>query len=104
MPELKCVVKTCVHNKEHCCDKNDIKVSGNAAKTKSETCCDSFQDSSMTSYTNSNKSASLYSAINCDATNCTHNNMCECVATNVEVNGSNACQCCDTECSSFCAK
>ena len=102
MPELKCTVETCVHNKCCCCDKGSIDVDGSAAKVKSDTCCNSFADSAMSNYTNSAKAATLNSQIHCTATNCQYNSNCECQAGTVEVQGSNACQCCDTECASFC--
>ena len=102
MPELKCTVETCVHNKYCCCDKGSIDVDGGAAHTQAETCCNSFADSATTGYSNSTKSASLKSNIHCNATNCQYNTNDECEAGNVEVQGSNACQCKDTECNSFC--
>ena len=44
MPELKCTVQTCMHNKDFYCDLNAITVGGNSAKTAEETCCDSFEE------------------------------------------------------------
>ncbi len=102
MPELKCTVETCIHNKYCCCDKGSIDVDGSAAKSKSETCCSSFADSAMSNYSNSAKAASLTSQIHCNASNCQYNKGGECEAGCVEVQGSNACQCGDTECASFC--
>lgn len=104
MPELRCTVETCAHNKQCCCDKGDIHVDGDRAQAKSETCCNSFQDYATTNYSNSCKSASCTSQIHCDAQTCKHNCDCVCHADNVEMQGSNACNCCDTECASFCVK
>ena len=44
MPELKCTVQTCVHNKQFLCDLDAIQVGGSDAKHPRETCCDSFQE------------------------------------------------------------
>ena len=44
MPELKCTVQTCVHNKQFLCDLDSIQVGGSSAKHAGETCCDSFQE------------------------------------------------------------
>ncbi len=104
MPELKCTVETCVHNKYHCCDKGSIDVSGADAQNKSQTCCNSFADSASSGYSNSAKAASLTSDICCNVTNCQYNESNCCQAGCVEVQGSNAVQCNDTECSSFCAR
>ena len=43
MPQLKCTVQTCVHNKQFLCDLDEITVGGESAKNPKETCCDSFQ-------------------------------------------------------------
>ena len=42
MPELKCTVQTCTHNKNFYCDLDSIVVGGSSAKRSEETCCDSF--------------------------------------------------------------
>ena len=44
MPQLKCTVQTCVHNKQFLCDLDEITVGGESAKNPKETCCDSFQE------------------------------------------------------------
>ena len=53
MPQLKCTVQTCVHNKQFLCDLDEITVGGESAKNPKETCCDSFQERKEGSYTNS---------------------------------------------------
>ena len=40
MPQLKCTVQTCVHNKQFLCDLDEITVGGESAKNPKETCCD----------------------------------------------------------------
>ena len=70
MPQLKCTVQTCVHNKQFLCDLDEITVGGESAKNPKETCCDSFQERKEGSYTNSMKEASDCSCVDCKATNC----------------------------------
>ena len=52
MPELKCTVQTCLHNKNFYCDLDGIVVGGNQAKRAEETCCDSFEERKGYSYGN----------------------------------------------------
>ena len=40
MPQLKCTVQTCVHNKQFLCDLDEITVGGESAKNPKETCCE----------------------------------------------------------------
>ena len=40
MPELKCTVQTCTHNKQFYCDLDAIEVQGDSAKKSDETCCE----------------------------------------------------------------
>lgn len=44
MPELKCTVQTCMHNKDFYCDLNEITVGGKSARKAAETSCDSFEE------------------------------------------------------------
>ena len=56
MPELKCTVQTCMHNKDFYCALDKIQVGGSSAKNAEETCCDSFEErkgSAQNSYGNS---------------------------------------------------
>lgn len=111
MPELKCTVQTCVHNKQFLCDLDKIQVGGKQAKTARETCCDSFQErkgdtnsasnSYSSSYSDITGKASDCSCIDCKATDCMYNCNCECHAGKISVEGSNACQCDGTECATF---
>lgn len=52
MPELRCTVQTCTHNKNFYCDLDGIVVGGNSAKRADETCCDSFEERKGDSYSN----------------------------------------------------
>lgn len=105
MPDLKCSVETCVHNKEFCCDRGHIDViGGTEVNQKSETSCLTFKDYAMDNYTNSTKGATLSAEIDCDVTNCMFNLGNCCDAGYVEVQGSNACHSQDTQCASFVEK
>lgn len=110
MPELRCTVQTCTHNQKFLCDLDAIQVGGSSAKNSQETCCDSFEerktDSYSNSYTNrygdvSSSTASDTSNIDCKAVECMYNNECKCHAGKISVEGSNACQCEETECATF---
>ena len=83
MPQLKCTVQTCVHNKQFLCDLDEITVGGESAKNPKETCCDSFQERKEGSYTNSMKEASDCSCVDCS------------------VEGGDAKQASGTECATF---
>ena len=90
MPELRCTVQTCTHNKNFYCDLDGIVVGGNSAKRADETCCDSFEERKGDSYSNVTGEASPTSKIDC-----------KCHAGKISVEGSNACQCGQTECATF---
>lgn len=103
MPELKCTVQTCVHNKQFYCDLDAIEVTGDTAKTPSETSCGSFVERKESNYTNSNITgkASPTSKIDCKAVQCIYNEDYKCHAGKISVEGSQACQSSETECASF---
>lgn len=103
MPELRCTVQTCMHNKNFYCDLDKIQVGGDSAKKAEETCCDSFKERNANemSYSNVIGEASVTSDIDCKATDCKYNEQCKCHAGKISVEGSSACQCEETECATF---
>lgn len=103
MPDLRCTVQTCVHNQKFLCDLDSIEVGGRDARTTSETCCDSFQERTGDSYSNSSMTgqASDLTKIDCKATECMYNEHYACHAGKISVEGSNACDCDGTECATF---
>lgn len=101
MPELKCTVQTCVHNKNFYCDLDKIQVGGNSAKQAAETSCDSFEERKGSCCSNVTKEASAKSEIDCKAQGCMYNDNCKCNAGKISVEGSNACNCDQTECATF---
>lgn len=102
MPELKCTVQTCMHNKECYCDLDHIQVGGHSAKRANETCCDSFEERKGNTYSNVTGHAGATSEIHCEATGCCYNKKCKCNAGKISVEGSNASRCNDTQCATFC--
>lgn len=101
MPELKCTVQTCVHNKQFYCDLDGIEVTGDSAKSVEETSCGSFVERQGEQYGNVTGEDSAVSNINCKATDCIYNESCECHAGKISVEGSNATQHEQTECATF---
>lgn len=102
MPELKCTVQTCLHNKSFYCDLDKIMVGGEQAKKAAETCCDSFEERKGDTYSNITQNhASATSSIDCKAQECQYNDNCVCHAGKISVEGSQACQCEQTECATF---
>lgn len=101
MPELKCNVHTCVHNKDYLCDLDKIEVAGSSAQTAKETSCASFVEKKGTEYSNSNKQATMLTDITCHARECQYNHSRECHAGKISVGGNEACYSEETECASF---
>lgn len=101
MPELRCSVQTCLHNKQNYCALNAIKVGGDSAKTAEDTCCKSFEERRGDTYSNVTGEATPTAKIDCKATECCYNNNCKCEAGKISVEGSQACECGQTECASF---
>ena len=101
MPELRCTVQTCLHNKNFYCDLDKIQVGGEQAKKSKETCCDSFEERKGNTYSNVTGEAGPLAMIDCKAVECEYNKNCACHAGKISVEGSNACQSEQTECATF---
>lgn len=101
MPELKCTVQTCMHNKDFYCDLNAITVGGKSARKAAETSCDSFEERKSGTYSNVTGEAGPTSKIDCKAMECQYNKECQCYAGKISVEGSKACSCDETECATF---
>ena len=101
MPELRCDVQTCAHNKQMYCDLEKIEVGGEHATTKGETSCKSFVERKGNSYSNSMKEATATSDIDCKATECQYNKSCKCHAGKINVSGNDASKIDETLCSTF---
>lgn len=102
MPELKCGVITCVHNKENYCELDAIEVVGNSAQVAEQTSCGSFVERKGEQYGNTvNGTPSPTSDIACQAVECKYNNSCKCHAGKISVMGTNASRTDETECATF---
>ena len=100
MPELRCDVHSCTHNKNMYCDLDKIEVGGSNAKTPKETSCNSFVERKE-GYSNSMKEATAKTNIDCHAEDCGYNESCKCHAGKIDISGNDACKVDDTRCSSF---
>ena len=101
MPELKCGVVTCVHNKQNYCELESIEVVGSSAQISEQTSCGSFVERKGEQYSNSAKDASPTSDIVCQAEECKYNDSKKCHAGKISVMGSDACRVEETECATF---
>jgi len=101
MPELKCNVHTCVHNKDYLCDLDAIEVAGSEAKVSRDTSCASFEEKKGDSYSNSMREGTPLSKVKCHAVECKYNENCDCHAGKISVGGNNAYRTEETECASF---
>ena len=101
MPELKCNVHTCVHNKNYLCDLEAIEVAGSSAQTSRETSCASFVEKKGDNYSNSMREGTPMSDVTCHAKECQYNTECKCHAGKISVGGNNAYNSEETECASF---
>lgn len=101
MPELKCSVHTCAHNKQNYCDLDSIEVKGASASHMDETSCASFVEKKGCTTCNSAKEAKPVTNVSCKATQCTYNEGCKCQAGKIQVDGSKACRCDETVCATF---
>lgn len=101
MPELRCSVHTCVHNKNQLCDLDSIQVAGSSAQRADETSCASFSEKKGDSYSNKTGTASPMSNVDCKAVECQYNESCKCHAGKISVGGNDACHYEETKCASF---
>lgn len=101
MPELRCGVVTCAHNKQNYCDLDGIEVMGSSAEISDQTSCGSYVERKGEQYTNSAKEASETSNILCHACECEYNESRKCYAGKINVMGSDASRSEETECATF---
>ena len=99
MTRLDCSVVNCTYNKDNSCCKDNIHVGGHNAKVTDQTCCESFRERKYDGTRNADDIPSKPTEVGCDAT--TYNQSCKCHADQIQVSGSNACHCDQTECATF---
>ena len=101
MAELCCSVENCTYNNQCCCCKGDICVGGERAQRDEDTCCESFMQRRDGTYTSSLEHPSRIISIDCEATDCVHNEDYKCTAEHVDIKGCGACDCRETACGTF---
>ena len=102
MTQLDCSVRNCKYNEDNCCCKENIQVDGSSARQSNETCCGSFVEKGTTSVSNSTLEPKKPTNVDCKAEKCHYNENCKCHANRIDIQGSNACCCGETECATFC--
>lgn len=103
MPNLKCLVKSCVYQTKGLCSARSIDVEDPNATCSDETKCSTFKYST-TLYDKSSHHTREEISIHCDAVQCLHNNDCNCNAKAVEIVGDFAANIDGTQCASFLIK
>lgn len=107
MPILNCTVGNCHFNEDNLCCLGGIKVEGKNADASDDTACGSFEERARDRYTSAVEKygyPARTSDIDCKAVQCNYNDDCKCKAGEIQVSGPNACDSCDTECSTFIEK
>ncbi len=99
MPYLSCEAINCAHNKDRRCSIENITVGGRSAKRPDGTCCENFTEQSTPRTLEACACDGL--SIDCHARNCKYNSDCNCYADKVDICGCDACECKETECSTF---
>ena len=82
--------------------RGNITVEGAHANRNSETSCGSFEEKKNCGCANSTGKPPKMSDVTCEAVNCKFNEGRKCHAKDIQVAGTNACTCMETECASFC--
>lgn len=102
MPDLSCAVTSCFYNKTDRCCKENIQVEGADARVMNETSCGSFRPRRGDSFVNMEAGTpEAKTSVHCEAQECVHNDNCNCVADRIGIAGAHACDCKETECSTF---
>ncbi|MBR4941185.1 MAG: DUF1540 domain-containing protein [Clostridia bacterium] len=101
MNQLRCGVMNCISNCGEKCCRGEIHVSGRGARTKSDTCCESFSESRGGFQNSVYGAAESATEICCDAETCMYNSggVCDADRVNVCGGGSGSCRC--TSCGTF---
>lgn len=106
MNRLECQVTSCQHYRDNLCCLPGIKVDGPAARSSSQTCCDSYEERRRGAGENAvgcGCGATAESSIKCSAEHCAYNsnNKCEAERVCVGCTGSEATSKSGTECCTF---
>lgn len=101
MPDLNCTVISCVYNRTERCCKGDIQVEGSNARVTEETRCASFRPQKGEAFANRAEEPRACTCVHCAATDCVHNEACECKAERIGIVGGHVFDSRETECATF---
>lgn len=110
MPKLKCSAHSCCYNQNSNCLKSIVKVEGECATSRKETCCSSYKRKDRVDKSNEYNAEfaflgeNMRASINCACVKCKHNRNEMCYAESVAIDGKNARTLSETNCESFTEK
>lgn len=100
MTKIICGVLSCYLNKDKACCADSIDVSGEGAKTRGYTSCETFGKDNG-SFKSSAKSVKEQSDISCNANTCVHNEDNKCASQTIQIHGSDVEKSDETFCTTF---
>lgn len=103
MSYLRCNARACTNNQRELCIREGIRVDGDDARQRKDTCCGSFtlRPETYSNVVERNCAAQPETDIACDAMTCSYNQDCKCTAPSVDISGSGASDSSQTQCSTF---
>lgn len=101
MNKLYCGVLNCISNCGDRCCRGEIRVTGEDARTKSDTCCQSFSQSRGGFQNSLYGTAEVDTKISCSAESCAYNRNGSCSAESVTICGGGSSDCRCTSCGTF---
>lgn len=100
MTKIICGVMSCYLNKDKACCADSIDVSGEEAKSRGYTSCETFGKDNG-SFKSSMRSVKEQSDISCNANTCVHNEEYKCVSQTIQIHGSDVNRSDETFCTTF---
>ena len=100
MTRIICGVLNCYLNKDKRCCANSIDVTGDGAKSRGATNCQTFGKDNG-SFQSSNKEIKEQSDVCCEACNCVHNENKKCASQTIQIHGSSVDKSAETFCTTF---
>jgi hypothetical protein len=100
MTKIICGVTSCYLNKEKSCCADCIDVSGEGAKSRGFTNCETFGRDNG-GFKSSTRDAKEQSDISCNADTCVHNEGNKCLSQTIQIHGSSADKSDETFCTTF---
>ena len=100
MTKIICGVLNCYLNKDKYCCADSIDVSGENAKSRGATNCETFAPNKG-SFKSTTKEVKEQSDISCDVSTCVHNENNKCHSQTIQIHGSNVNRSAETFCTTF---